>query len=94
MCAGSPQGSCLMLRSGLVSIPTLTCDKFPLSHPKSCLLNVAGLGTEVLKLDLGTGTTAVDSPKPALRRAGCSLGVQPTCAMAGWKFQERFEISL
>lgn len=70
----SPQSSCWMLRGGLVSIPTLTCGKFPLSHPKSCVLNMAGLRIEVSRLDLGTGTTAVD--KPAFRRAGCSLGVQ------------------
>lgn len=91
MCAGSPQGSCFMLRSGLVSTPTLTWDKSPLSHPKSCVLNMAGLGIEVSELDLGTGTTAVGSHKPAFRRAGRSLGGQPTRGMAGWKFQEHLE---
>lgn len=47
-----------MLRSGLVSIPTLTCEKFPLSHPKSCVLNVAAFRIKASKLDLGTGTRA------------------------------------
>lgn len=90
---GSPQSSCFVLRSGLVSIPALTHDKFPLSHPKSCVFSMVEFRIGVSKLGLGTGATTVDSPKPALRRAGHSLGVQPRCGMAGWKFQEYFETS-
>lgn len=65
--------------------------QIPSFSPQILFLNMAGLRIEVSKLDLRTGTTAVESHKPAFRRAGHSLGVQPTCGTPGWKIQEHFQ---